>query len=414
MRSLFYVIFFLIYLPAAFAESFTLKPFNLGNGVYSSLALDNQANVLFAWNEDNTLLSKNFLANGTFTEPTTLSETIELISSSMSVDGLGNATLLFVDGSGNLKAARLAAGAKAWQIFPYPLGKVDHLLETPLYIGSSNAGDTIATWVYEGKLQTARADALGNWIRIQDLPVSASGHNYVQVTMGKNGLAAVVWEDEKFHVYSATLQPYATAWSKPMCITAKAYSGFQKVAIGPDNTVLVVWKTMGHDAGLNGAVKAAILSPGSNKWQGIDSPGPAVWGEAIDLTVNANGDFLALWTNSSDPNGIHTFLKTAWLLKHSKKWTKSEKIASMDFISRVSISLDDNGNAVATWEPLMGLYTAVQSAGRGFSSIHELSKRGNSLTKPLILPSGQVVFTWTEYNRTTQRFDLQGAIATQL
>jgi hypothetical protein len=171
------------------------------------------------------------------------------------------------------------------------------------------------------------------------------------------GDAVAVWEDHRsngWNVYSARLAPGASAWSANLRLTDNGTSRkfVPDVTVGADGTAYAVWE---DDRAGNFDVWFAKLPPGASSWTAneriSDDPGTAAQYEPR-IEVNANGDLIVVWL---DDRVWSTEVRMTRLAADGASWEISRVVSDAAAVPvSLALAVASEGAAFAVWQDARG------------------------------------------------------------
>lgn len=298
--------------------------------------------------------------------PVTISSAFDNSSDPRSVIDLsGNATAIWVEG-GVINASTQPFGG-SWSA---PTTISGSTASNPR-VGIDSSGNVTAVWLENGVVNSATLPFGGSWSATT--AVSGSGASSPAMSVDSSGNAVVVWVRNGF-IESAT-KLFGGSWSLVHMLSSNGVENSPKVSIGANGQVVAVW---GSVVGANTIVVSATSLINGNWGASFNilSQTPALRHNYPNVAVDANGNAVATWFRYS--NGGSQFsnvtLLTASLTSGSNTWTAIPIALDTSFGSRDpatlvnKIRVDANGNAIALWTnsfdgETYNLLSAVQQFG---------------------------------------------------
>jgi hypothetical protein len=277
-------------------------------------------------------------------------------------------------------------------------------------------GDAVAVWASVGltgwTIQGAYRPAGDVW-QASVPPLSPeAGTAAPDVVIDGDGQAVAVWaatSGSGWRVQSSTRSADGT-WSRVTAVSGLDATGSitPQLALEGTGDVLAVWS---RTIGTKNVVESATLDHAKRVWTAAAQPFPVVDDAlAPSVVVDRRGDGVIVWT-SSDPTGLSVL---ASYRRAGKTWSRPQPVsgtASGSLSPRVAVNA--RGDALAVWTQSTGGFSRVQAAsfsagGSTWSAARVLSRMGADALTPQVMldDGGDGAVAWSRYNG--QSFVIQG------
>lgn len=281
---------------------------------------------------------------------------------------------------------------------------------TDCHVAIDSAGDAVAVWSYETEFEfepvwAAYRPAGGAWQAPVQLAPATNSSPSPAVAIDSRGDAAAVWVGSSFKI-QGSYKPAGSDWHEPKS-AAETEDLSQGDAAGSDPHVAVdaqgdasaVWSI---GIGEHDVVQVASR-PAGGPWQtAVDLSEASESAYVPDVAMDSAGAALALWDIHS---GEH------WIVQAAARPSAGEWQAPVDLSSasedayQPQMALNPEGVAVAVWElDSSGSWTvqgAVKPAGAGWQTpiaVSEATSQGELFPEVTIDAQGDAVATWELYN----------------
>ncbi|GLQ33068.1 Ig-like domain-containing protein [Litoribrevibacter albus] len=217
-------------------------------------------------------------------------------------------------------------------------------------------GNAIATWRqrYENRqrIAAARYDSENGWGAVTIIDNNMSEHGYEpKIDMDQEGNAIVVWhgfDGTRNNIYS-NRYVVDNGWIDPIIINAPGSNAYApQVSVNTAGEAMAVWYQDDLDGLSRDMIWAARYTP-ENAWLPAETISENENNSSVDypiISVDNQGNALVIWTQYRDSEG------DVWsrYYQANNGWqtpTQLENITGNAYGS--SLSMDNNGNAMAMW-----------------------------------------------------------------
>jgi hypothetical protein len=362
-----------------------LKISNGGSAANARVAIDNEGNALFIWDEGfpTQILSRTLSAQGvwnpdlstaaTFVDASTHAQTAAQIS----LDSAGNALVIWMeyfDGSNHICSAKKPLHLDWTTLGEISSGDFDATLTPTKALAMNSSSNAIAVWE-ENHTSFSEVHAAeytqGNW----SVPIAISaepGKNARQPIAGidENNRSTIVWSQD------AVIQAKRISDPAPMTISDPTYPSIRPdLGVDAMGNAVVVFE---RSNGMHKFISASSLSAHSTQWSApIDISGPSL-AEATGagypiLSINPIGDGIAIWKEYAEERlviqGAGYSLNT-WSLTKPLSFAyenAGRPLPAYDMAIAVNVA----GNIMAVWpeDPNgTGSYQIKATAGVGLAN----------------------------------------------
>jgi len=321
------------------------------------------------------------------------------VDQALGMDAAGNALVAWTDGNNNIFVSKLLAGQLTWttpQIINVQLGSE---IVQPPYVAVAPNGDAIVLWasspynynyhllsntydaqtnswkgqvellggglIQDSNINQVAIDANGNGVAVVSTPdnnVQAMAYHFasnswttippiitapndlgVTVAVDHAGNATLVWIDSTTgNVNAATLPFNQTTFTNQQQLSLSAAIEFPVVHTNAAGNALAIWS---NDSG---AISSARFSVSTGIWTAL--PDLDLGGNIasdLDLSVDAQGNAVAVWTISLDSG---RFIQAASLGVTDSAWNLLTTLSAVDQNRFAHVVLTSRGDGVAIWE----------------------------------------------------------------
>jgi hypothetical protein len=288
----------------------------------------------------------------------------DTLAPQVGVDAQGDAVAVWTRSNGTndiVQAAARPAGG-AWQA-PITLSATGQNAVAP-QVGVDAQGDAVAVWTRSNGtndiVQAAARPAGGTWQA--PITLSAAGQNAVapQIGVDAQGNAVAVWT--RFNgtndIVQAAARPAGGAWQAPVDLSAAGQNAVApQVGVDGQGDAVAVWI---RSNGITDVVQAAVRSGGGGAWQApINLSAAGQNASDPQVTVNAQGNAVAVWTRSNGSNDI----VQAAARSGREAWQAPINLAAAgQNASDPQVTVNAQGNAVAVWRRFNRSNWIVQAA----------------------------------------------------
>jgi hypothetical protein len=277
-------------------------------------------------------------------------------------------------------------------------------------------GDAVAVWASVGltgwTVQGAYRPAGDAWQASVPPEAPQAGTAATDVVIDADGQAVAVWaatSGSGWRVQSSTRNVDGT-WTKVTAVSGLDATGSisPQLALEGTGDVLAVWS---RTIGTKTVVESATLDHAKRAWSAAAQPF-AVANDALapSVAVDRRGDGVMVWT-SSDPTGLSVL---ASYRRTRKAWGRPQPVsgtAAGSLSPRVAINA--RGDVLAVWTQSTGGFSRVHAAsfpaaGSTWSASRVLSRVGADALTPQVMldDGGDGAVAWARYNG--QSFVIQG------
>jgi PKD domain len=277
-------------------------------------------------------------------------------------------------------------------------------------------GDAIAVWASVGltgwTVQGSYRPAGGTWQPSAPTQAPQAGTASTDVVLDADGRAVAVWaatSGSGWRVQSSSRNPDGI-WTKVTALSGLDATGSiaPQLALEETGDVLAVWS---RTIGVKTVIEAATQSSAKRSWSAAAEPFPVAEDAlAPSVVVNRRGDGVIVWT-SANQMGLSVL---ASYRRAGKPWGRPQPVsgtASGSLSPRVAVNA--RGDALAVWTQSTGSFSRVHAssfsaAGSTWSAARVLSKAGADALTPQVMldDGGDGAAAWARYNG--QSFVIQG------
>lgn len=296
------------------------------NASHPEIAVDSNGNGAALWIENAYIKSSYFTSGGSWSSPVTLSGS-GASSPKITMDGSGNATALWME-SGVVKSSVLPFGG-SW-------GTAVALSSSgasSAQISVDGSGNAVAIWARDGNIESVSKLSGGSWSTTPDVFMGPDASNPWVGVNGGNVVA--VWHtlvDGVNYIYSSAKAVGGT-WNSPQYISyVFQNSVLAKVALDPNGNAVAVWfiYNVSGDDYSDVTVLSASLPNGGYWSYAVEISGSGIRNPAdlaLDISLDPNGNAVAVWTMSYDGSLFNIETST---LPFNAYWSSVVTIDSLD------------------------------------------------------------------------------------
>ena len=372
-----------------------------------SVIWNSQGNAIAFWQlygeEDGIVKSAVRRAGGGWSAPHKLPD--DVCGTQIALDPAGNTTAVWARREGRTfvvqSATRPAGGS--WST-PVNLSKYGAL---SALVAVDPEGEATAVWLLEREggnrsvVQSATRPPGGSWSAPVNLsPVKQDAYS-PQVALDPQGVATVVWEEEKRGEIQSATRPPGGSWSAPVNLSAAGeWAREPQVAVDSQGNATAVWE--GHNP--KGTLIQSASRPAAGSWSApvnLSKPGRNT--QEAQIAVGPQGDATAIWARS---NGRDLVVQGATRPARGS-WSAPVDISAHPgqggFYPRLVV--DSWGNATAVWKGYdrnrhsLAIQAATRPLGGGWSPPTDVSNRvtrhtGVSEPQIAVDPQGIATVVW--------------------
>jgi hypothetical protein len=307
----------------------------------------------------------------------------------IAVDGDGNVTVVWERYAGTnrilVQAVDRPEGG-SWGS-PVDIGEVKTMSAPEPWLAVDEAGDATVVWTSGDVIVSGYRPAGGSWQAA--VPISGADSYGPQAAVDAQGDATAVWMhfDGSDYVVQSAYRPAAGSWEAPSVVSESGEEGGNPhIALGAQGDVMVVWR------GETGGEEAARASykPVEGSWQpptAVSVPGDQV--QSLHVALDASGDALVVWADSTNELGSYTIAKAAFL-PAGGSWEAPVELSEDGGNSfPLDVVFDTSGNAAVVWERSNEGQSIVQAdyrpAGGSWQEATDLSEEGKSAMEAVVV-----------------------------
>jgi hypothetical protein len=245
----------------------------------------------------------------------------------------------------------------------------------------------------------------GAWSTPEDL--SATGQNSIipQVTVDATGTATAVWvrNTGSGSIIQSSTRPSGGSWSTPEDLSASGQNAFDpQVTVDSTGTAIAVWS---RSNGSNTIIQASTRPSGGSWSTPVDLSETGQDATNPQVTVDANGTAIAVWSRS---NGTNTIIQSSTRPSGGSWTTPADNLSAVgQDASAPQVSVDATGTAIAVWSRSNGTNTIIQSStrpsgGPWSTPAADLSATGQDASAPQVTvdATGTATAVWSRSNGT--------------
>lgn len=379
-------VFFLLFMICSFSQLMaqiswsspvTISASMTDNSSEAQVVVDPFGNATAAWVENGFIKASFQPSMGSWGTPSVLSSS-GASSPVLGVDGSGNVNAIWVSSSGVIQLATLPLNG-SWSA----ASNVSSAGATTPSLAVDAAGDVVMVWERSGYIE-ATTKLFGGLLSLvsQISPTNSSNPN---VAIGAGGRVVAVWATVLVSgattVESATQSGIGGTWTSSVNIlpAPSAFTmNYPKVSVDQDGNADVLWYRYEVTAGVysNVYVYSSSLPSGSSSWSlpiqisdtGLGNPANLF----INITTDASGNKIAIWTISEDGQ---TYSVESAVKAFGGNWNPSNNaiIGLNLYAFQGSLASDSLGNAVATYMMFDGTNVNIQAAEASTAGIFGLN-----------------------------------------
>ncbi len=272
-------------------------------------------------------------------------------------------------------------------------------------VALNDAGDAVAVWrirnhLVRDKVQSASRSAGGTWSVPTNISEPGRDSTRAKVAIDGSGLAIAIWERiaKGGKVIQSASLPAGGRWSAPKDLSAKnARSEKPHLAVNPKGEAVAVWQHLVHR---RFHIQSTSRSRGSG-WSAPVAISPKkAFAYAPQVALNRRGEAAAVWVQKDDNE-----LTSAESAARSPRghWSKPTLISGKRYVRKSEIAIDDDGDAVATWEPNENnffVWGTSRLPRGGWAHPVDLVRGGDIRAPQLtITPDGEAIAVWENERR---------------
>lgn len=257
-----------------------------------------------------------------------------------------------------------------------------------------------------------RSASTGSWsanVRVNNDTQGAPLQVTPRIGVKADGAAVAVWVDRRsnqWSIYSARLAAGGTTWGANIRVTTNTSSrkNYPDVTVGPDGTAYAVWED-DRQAG-NYDVWYSKLPPGSSTWtpevKVSDDPATrAQYGARIG--IDAAGNLVVAWLD--DRPYPRTEVRVSRLAAGSSTWTSSAVVSDAPaYAVALDLAVKGNGNAFAAWQDargssydIWGSYFTASPAGWSVPALVSDDPGATAQMRPTVaINNTEIEAAWTD------------------
>jgi hypothetical protein len=201
--------------------------------------------------------------------------------------------------------------------------------------------------------------------------ISTPGNDFdPRMAMNARGDALVAWERDSGHscIVEAAFHPANARWSKPR-VLSDSHAGCpadQHVAIDGRGDAIVAWLAQrGRTQFVESATRGA-----NGRWTARILATAPVIDETVDVGMDTRGDTMVVWHEEAlkgNGSGIWTRLRTA-----GRRWGTARTIPGAHG-GPPSLAIDPRGDALVTWQDKRGIEAAARPTGGSWQKPYTVS-----------------------------------------
>jgi hypothetical protein len=255
---------------------------------------------------------------------------------------------------------------------------------------------------------TTSTDLGAHWSKPYNLSKTVGVSKHAAIAVEKSGAVDVVWADSNEEgkmpdILFSRLSSSDHTWSAPLDISnTPGVSSEPAMAIGPDNSINVVWG------------EKEVLSTGKEILYASSTDGGKTWSPHMSIsnttgtssapTISAPSDGL-LYTGWSDTTSGETHPDIFYCQRQRGIWTKAVDISKSAGPSAQPSITSNKGKVFLAWsdsskrKTAAEIWLAVGGVGGKFDTVLDASGTTRSATKPCLAARGDdLALVWTEVN----------------
>jgi hypothetical protein len=379
------------------------------------VAMDNKGNAVIAWYQNdgaNSRVYKSEYHNGTWSSAAAFSAAgKDAYSPRIAVDNNGNAIIVWfqIDGSSS-RIFKSEYKGSSWST-PLAISTYGHSAVEQQVCMDKN-GNAIIAWRQNdsGKERIYRTEyRSGSWNTPAAISNSATSAYNPFIAMDKNNNAIIVWKQTDPSIMRVYKNEYRSgSWNSPSAISPGGTSACSFL-VGPlvdmdDNgNAIIIWH---QSDGVNVHVYRSEyrLSTWSTSPEAISNPGSDV--SVPNLAMDNLGNAIIIWQQSDGAN--YLIYRTEY---RSGIWSTTPIVTSVYWVDAYGpdIAMDNNGNALITWNALdSGKNRVFRSEYRGGSwnlapSAISSAATDASAIQVAMDDNSSAIIAWQQSDSTNQR-----------
>lgn len=335
--------------------------------------VDSEGNVVALWSLGDSLQASYCPVGGNWTSASRL--TPEAMGYSVAFDPQGNAWAIWdeeTDRNFNICVATLPKGATEWKSLGTITTQRGDSQDADPFIGFTDDGTAIAGWINHNEkvysYQVARlSPGATQWSFASDL-YADFWFSYPVFSISKSGRAVFAWMDgfDDLVIKAVSLEKDGKTWSQPQTLSPH-HSCYPQITFDAQSNALLLWGS--YEKGGNGA---AYLPVNSTEWEAL--PPPPGFGQFAYFQMGMDSEGNAVVFNA----GIDAVKATKYY-PATKKWAKTTVLDTAPghpWLRFGRLSVDKEGNALALWlrdeDPTGILSIATCAAGGSWSQPYRL------------------------------------------
>ncbi len=265
------------------------------------------------------------------------------------------------------------------------------------------SGTLFAVWRVAGSGPTP--PTLPTWSAAEDVSLPLENAESAQVTVDGNGLATAVWSryNGSNDIVQSSTSLNGGAWTTPVDLSATGQNGIiPQVTVDADGTATAVWvRNTGSGTSIQSSTRPSggtWSSPADNlSVSGLNAFNPQV-------TVDVEGTAIAVWSRS---NGTNTIIQSSTRPSGGSWSTPVDLSAPLGDAENPQVTVDATGTAIAVWSRSNGTNTIIQSSTRPIGGpwstpVDDLSAAGQNASAPQVTvdSDGTATAVWIRSNGT--------------
>jgi uncharacterized delta-60 repeat protein len=269
-------------------------------------------------------------------------------------------------------------------------------------------GTAVAVWSRSNGsntiIQSSTSINGGEWSTpVDDLSEVGGDAFYPQVTVDAIGTAIAVWSRSNGTntIIQASTRPSGGSWSTPVDLSAPGEDATNpQVTVDADGTAIAVWT---RSNGTNDIVQASTRPSGGSWTTPADNLSEAGQdASAPQVSVDANGTATAVWIRS---NGTNDIVQSSTRPRGGPWSTPVANLSEAgEDAGTPQVAVDANGTAIAVWNRSDGSNTIVQASSRpsggSWTTPEDLSEPlGNAFQQQVTVDAnGAATVVWNRYD----------------
>lgn len=339
----------------------TLLSTSNANASDPQIASDANGNLVAAWIENGSVISKTKLMHMSWDTASVLS-TSSAVAPRIVCDPYGNATAVWLE-NGIVKTAFKPLMGN-WST---TTALSDSGAGSPRIVTNST-GDIVAAWPRHGNIETKTKMFGQLWGGVQTINSSNAANQQVAISgTGTNSTAVIVWQKSNGHTssVSASTKPIVQNWTPEQPISnTQNNAGFPNIAMDSNGNATAVWFYYELEgSNYNNVIVQSAERPSNGTWStpvALSSPGIR---NPSTLTAQVGydnfGNAIALWNTSFDDEtfNIETAIKPL-----TGNWSSSVDILKSNLFGlHANLKVNSIGEALALYMFYNGNTLNIQS-----------------------------------------------------